>query len=540
MSCDYRKEGTGEWGDAITAQTLTLAFGSSSVTRNYLEWIVAIPWGKHTVDSFSIPSSVKILDEDHFGLQDVKDRILEFLAVGKLRGTVEGKILCFVGPPGVGKTSIAKSIARALERKFYRISVGGLRDVAEIKGHRRTYVGALPGKPIQALKLTQAENPLILIDEIDKIGQGGFQGDPSSALLELLDPEQNSSFNDLYLDLAVDLSKVLFVCTANSLSTIPAPLLDRMEILEISGYVSAEKREIAARYLGPQAKKANGLETADVQIETEAIDELIQSYCRESGVRNLKKKIDQIYRKAAFNIVSKIEASQPQTPPGEAEILSSTPELASELATVPPPAVSSASSSSSPTSSTSSASSASSDPSTTLPTGTPTVHTIKPMDLPTNISLRITSTNLKDYVGPPLHQKDRIYQHSPPPGVSNGLGYTGNGAGALMPIEVTVMPGKGAILTTGKLGDVINESIKIAVSYLRTNAFALGITSKETDVILGGSADQDIHLHMPEGAIGKDGPSAGTAILTALVSLLTKTKVDPDIGEPISSPLAKA
>ncbi|KAL7413995.1 Lon protease C-terminal proteolytic domain-containing protein [Mrakia frigida] len=537
-----------------------------SVLRNYLEWITSIPWGIHTVDSFSIPSSTTILDADHYGLQTVKDRILEFLAVGKLRGTVQGKIICFVGPPGVGKTSIAKSIARALERKFYRISVGGLRDVAEIKGHRRTYVGALPGKPIQALKITGSENPVILIDEIDKVsgGGGGWGGDPLSALLELLDPEQNSSFSDHYLDIPVDLSKVLFVCTANTLSTIPAPLLDRMEVIEISGYVSAEKQVIASRYLSPQAKKASGLETADVVIDESAVDELIQFYCRESGVRNLKKKIEQIYRKAAYNIVTDVESKAPAEAAVEhhpVEVLPGIPEPPlNHLGDVPPPAIpesasTTASSATPPTTSASSSSPAdksvfpnpfadlppppatvepipppSSATPSSLPSGSSTLQAVKPMDIPAGVSLRITSENLKDYVGPAPHQKDRIYSSAPPPGVSNGLGYTGNGAGALMPIEVSVMPGKGAIQTTGKLGDVINESIKIAVSYLRANAFALGITSKETDIILGGSSDQDIHLHMPEGGIGKDGPSAGSAILVALVSLLTKTRVDPDIA----------
>lgn len=366
------------------------------------------------------------------------------------------------------------------------------------------------------------------------------------------------------LDIPVDLSKVLFVCTANTLSTIPAPLLDRMEVIEISGYVSAEKRVIASRYLSPQAKKASGLELADVTIEDSAVDELIQFYCRESGVRNLKKKIDQIYRKAAYNIVTDVEGKatpveEPAKEHQSVEVLPGVPEPSlNSLGDVPAPAVSDESTptASSPVPASASTSDANkplafpkslfeipapaeptptpaptpSADSKTLPSGSTTVQAIKPMDIPAGVSLRVTSANLKDYVGPAPYQKDRIYSSDPPPGVSNGLGYTGNGAGALMPIEVSVMPGKGAIQTTGKLGDVINESIKIAVSYLRTNAFALGITSKETDIILGGSSDQDIHLHMPEGSIGKDGPSAGTAILVALVSLLTKTRVDPDIA----------
>lgn len=273
-----------------------------NVTRNYLDWLTQIPWGQKSVENFGVKNAVSVLDEDHYGLKDVKDRILEFIAVGKLRGTVEGKILCLVGPPGVGKTSIGKSIARALNRQYYRFSVGGLTDVAEIKGHRRTYVGALPGRIIQALKKCQTENPLILIDEVDKIGRG-HQGDPSSALLELLDPEQNNSFLDHYMDVPVDLSKVLFVCTANVTDTIPRPLLDRMELIELSGYVADEKMAIAEKYLAPAARELTGLKDVDVNLERDAIEELIKSYCRESGVRNLKKQIEKVYRKAAFKIV---------------------------------------------------------------------------------------------------------------------------------------------------------------------------------------------------------------------------------------------
>lgn len=273
--------------------TLEQASSEFSVTRNYLDWLTSIPWGQHSTENFSLPHATKVLDEDHYGLKDVKDRILEFLAVGKLRGTVEGKIICLVGPPGVGKTSIGKSVARALDRQFFRFSVGGLTDVAEIKGHRRTYVGAMPGKIVQALKKVQTENPLVLIDEIDKVGKG-YNGDPSSALLEMLDPEQNSAFLDHYLDVPLDLSKILFVCTANMLDTVPAPLLDRMEVIEVSGYVADEKAAIAERYLAPQAKEASGLKDANVTLSPEAIEALIRSYARESGVRNLKKHIEKV------------------------------------------------------------------------------------------------------------------------------------------------------------------------------------------------------------------------------------------------------
>lgn len=343
-----------------------------NVTRNYLDWLTQVPWGQRSRENYNIFHARSILDEDHYGLQDVKDRILEFIAVGKLRGTVEGKILCLAGPPGVGKTSIGKSIARALDREFYRFSVGGLTDVAEIKGHRRTYVGAMPGKVIQALKKVKTENPLILIDEVDKIGRG-HQGDPSSALLELLDPEQNGSFLDHYMDVPVDLSKVLFVCTANVLDTIPGPLLDRMEIIQLSGYVAEEKAAIASKYLAPTAKEASGLQNANVNLTPEAVDTLIKNYCRESGVRNLKKHIDKIFRKAGYQVVQKVsdDSKEPSTTTEDAEER-------------------------------------------------------KPLEVPEDIKLDITAENLKDYVGPPIFQSDRIYER-PPPGVIMGLAWTSMG-----------------------------------------------------------------------------------------------------------------
>lgn len=273
-----------------------------SVTRNYLDWLTLLPWGRFSAESFDIGAAARVLDEDHYGLQDVKDRILEFIAVAKLRGSVAGKILCLVGPPGVGKTSIGRSIARALGRQYFRFSVGGLADVAEIKGHRRTYVGAMPGKLIQALKKVQTGNPLVLIDEIDKLGKGQ-QGDPASALLELLDPEQNAGFLDHYLDVPVDLSKVLFVCTANTTDSIPGPLLDRMEVISLSGYVAQEKMEIARRYLVPAARAGAGLTAAQAPLPDAVLDVLNREYCREAGVRNLKKHIEKLFRKAALRTV---------------------------------------------------------------------------------------------------------------------------------------------------------------------------------------------------------------------------------------------
>ncbi|KAG8749452.1 ATP-dependent Lon protease pim1 [Serendipita sp. 396] len=480
-----------------------------NVTRNYLDWLTQIPWGQHTPENFSIQHAVQVLNEDHYGLKDVKDRILEFLAVGKLRGTVEGKIICFVGPPGVGKTSIGKSIARALNRQFFRFSVGGLTDVAEIKGHRRTYVGALPSKIIQALKRVGTENPLIMIDEVDKIGRG-HNGDPASALLEMLDPEQNTAFLDHYMDVPVDLSRVLFVCTANNLDTIPAPLLDRMEVLEVSGYVSEEKAVIADKYLAPQAKDASGLKNADVTLDAEAIDVLIKYYCRESGVRNLKKHIEKIYRKAALKIVQDLgEDALPEEVANAKQATASTEEPSSSPSVTEPE-------------STTISSTQEGEESKTV-----TTEPRKALDVPETVHVKITTENLKDYVGPPVYHRDRFYVVPPPAGVSTGLGYLGNGSGAVMPIEATSMPGKGGLQLTGKLGEVIRESAQIALSWTKSHAIELGITSSATEQVL---SERDIHVHMPEGSIGKEGPSAGTALLTAFVSLLTKAKVSPEIA----------
>ncbi|WWC88496.1 ATP-dependent protease La [Kwoniella dendrophila CBS 6074] len=480
-----------------------------NVTRNYIDWLTQVPWGVHSPENYDIQHAIKVLDEDHYGLKDVKNRILEFMAVGKLRGSVEGKILCLSGPPGVGKTSIGKSIARALGRQFFRFSVGGLTDVAEIKGHRRTYIGAMPGKPVQALKKVSTENPLILIDEVDKISKA-YNGDPASALLEMLDPEQNKSFLDHYLDVPIDLSRVLFVCTANVLETIPGPLLDRMEVLEVSGYVSAEKMNIAEKYLSPQAKDASGLNDVDITLKPEAIEALIRYYCRESGVRNLKKHIDKIYRKAAFKIVTDLGEEalpEPKEPETTETVESADPDVKPASEHLP--------GDNSPS------------PGEAGSTKHVTTEPRKPLKVPDNVHVTVTPENLRDYVGPPIYHKDRLYTSAPPAGVSTGLGYLGNGSGAVMPIEVTSMPGKGNLQLTGKLGEVIRESAQIALSYVKSNAYNLGITKSDNEVTLN---DKDVHLHMPEGGIGKEGPSAGTAILTAFVSLFTKTKVDPNIA----------
>ncbi|TFK27853.1 ATP-dependent protease La [Coprinopsis marcescibilis] len=515
----------------------------ANVTRNYLDWLVSIPWGVHTPETYSLPTAKAILDEDHYGLQQVKDRILEFLAVGKLRGSVQGKIVCLVGPPGVGKTSVGRSVARCVGRRFVRFSVGGLTDVAEIKGHRRTYVGALPGKIIQSLKRVETENPLVLIDEIDKIGRG-INGDPASALLEMLDPEQNGSFLDHYLDLPVDLSRVLFVCTANTLDTIPAPLLDRMEVLEVSGYVSEEKAQIAQRYLGPQAKEQCGLKDADVDITPEAIDVLIKWYARESGVRNLKKYIEKIYRKAALKIVE--EVGEPVEVPAIAAAAATveTESSTSETTTVEPASTIAPDADPATTPTTSDTATESS----TTATPTTTVER-KPMVIPDSVHVRVTPENLKEYVGPQVYQRDRMFGGTvtrreknkdgngeslverkgrlAPPGVSTGLGYLGNGSGSVMPVEAMSMPGKGSLQLTGKLGEVIRESAQIGLSWVKAHAFELGLTKSESEVFL---TDRDLHVHMPEGAVGKEGPSAGTAILVAFVSLFKGVRVDSDIA----------
>ncbi|KAI6051392.1 lon protease homolog, mitochondrial [Marmota monax] len=412
-----------------------------NVTRNYLDWLTSIPWGKCSKENLDLARAQAVLEEDHYGMEDVKKRILEFIAVSQLRGSTQGKILCFYGPPGVGKTSIARSIARALNREYFRFSVGGMTDVAEIKGHRRTYVGAMPGKIIQCLKKTKTENPLVLIDEVDKIGRG-YQGDPSSALLELLDPEQNANFLDHYLDVPVDLSKVLFICTANVTETIPEPLRDRMEMINVSGYVAQEKLAIAERYLVPQARTLCGLDESKAKLSSDVLTLLIKQYCRESGVRNLQKQVEKVLRKSAYKIVS-----------GEAE------------------------------------------------------------------SVEVTPENLQDFVGKPVFTVERMYDVTPP-GVVMGLAWTAMG-GSTMFIETSLRrpPFKGnkedqdgSLEVTGQLGEVMKESARIAYTFAR--AFLM-----QQDPSNGYLVTSHIHLHVPEGATPKDGPSAGCTIVTALLSL---------------------
>merc|ERR1719445_2952979 len=418
-----------------------------NVTRNYLDWLTTISWGISSKENLDIKKAQGILEEDHYGLEDVKKRILEFIAVSQLKGSVQGKIICLSGPPGVGKTSIAKSIARSLDREFFRFSVGGLSDVAELKGHRRTYVGAMPGKAVQALKKTKTENPLILIDEIDKLGRGW--GDPSAALLEMLDPEQNNAFTDHYLDVPVDLSKVLFLCTANVLDSIPGPLLDRMEIIEISGYVAEEKLAIASKYLVPQIEELTGLNNQHVILTEEALLNLNRSYCRESGVRNLKKHIEKIYRKAAYKVVHDKESN-----------------------------------------------------------------------------LNIDESNLSDYVGQPVFSSEKMYPTTPA-GVALGLAWTSMG-GSTLYIETVSRPqvkeGEGGALeVTGNLGDVMKESVKISGTFARC---FLADMDKTNDYF----SNNKFHLHVPEGATPKDGPSAGVTIVTALLSLARNQPIRRDLA----------
>lgn len=421
-----------------------------NVTRNYLDWLTELPWGVYSKDSLDIGRAEIVLDKMHYGLKDVKERILEFIAVSALRGNVQGKILLLSGPPGVGKTSIGKSVAEALNREFYRFSVGGMGDVAEIKGHRRTYVGAMPGKFVQALKNAKAANPVIMIDEIDKMGRG-WTGDPSSALLEALDPEQNSGFVDHYLDLPVDLSKVLFICTANVLDTIPAPLLDRMQSIPLSGYILEEKMAIADKYLVPVAREEAGLEEKDVTISEDALCSLARDYCREAGVRNLKQHIEKIFRKVALKLV-KIGKSTDEKEKTVSE---------SEA---------------------------------------------KPID--------ITAENLDKYVGKKVFAKDRLYDKTPP-GIATGLAWTSMG-GATLYIETLQIKGGGAttvtLKITGQLGDVMKESAEIALSYTRNYIKQLHPDNQFFE-------ECALHMHVPEGATPKDGPSAGCTMVSSLLSL---------------------
>ena len=413
------------------------------VIRNYLEWMIELPWSKSTEDNLDLTQARQILDEDHYDLEKVKKRILEYLAVRRLKPDIKGPILCFVGPPGTGKTSLGRSIARSLGRKFIRLSLGGVRDEAEIRGHRRTYVGALPGRIIQSLRRAGSNNPVFILDEVDKIG-ADFRGDPSSALLEVLDPEQNNSFSDHYLDVGFDLSKVMFITTANLLDPIPPPLRDRMEVLELVGYTEEEKLGIAFSHLIPRQLEAHGLTAAQLEISPMAIRSIIASYTREAGLRNLEREIAALCRGAAREIA---EGSRNYVAIGEGEV----------------PA----------------------------------------------------------YLGPPKFFREAALDH-PEPGVATGLAWTPTG-GDILFIEVLRMPGSGNLKLTGQLGEVMKESATAALSYIRARAPFLGI---EEDFF----EKSDLHIHVPAGAIPKDGPSAGLAMLCALVSLLSARPLKKDLA----------
>jgi len=416
----------------------------ANVVRNYLEWLSSMPWQVRTDDNFDLKQAEKILDEDHYGLEKIKERIVEYIAVASLKGKLKGPILCLTGPPGVGKTSLAKSVARALGRNFVRISLGGVRDEAEIRGHRRTYIGAMPGKIIQSIKKAKSNNPVLLIDEIDKLYQSNIS-DPSAAMLEVLDPEQNNTFIDHYLDVEYSLSDVLFICTANSVQNITGPLLDRMEVIHLSGYTELEKQHIATQFLAPRQRKFHGLDEKQLRFRKSAIEEITQGYTREAGVRNLEREIGKVCRK----IVTRLVRNKGKK------------------------------------------------------------------------STIVTPKLVHDLLGVPQFQHDKREDKNEI-GVSMGLGVTPMG-GELLLIEVGLMSGSGKVVLTGKLGDVMQESARAAFSYVRSNADYLGI---DPDIF----AKTDLHVHLPEGATPKDGPSAGLPLMMAIISSFTKISVKNNVA----------
>jgi ATP-dependent Lon protease len=416
----------------------------ANIIRTYIEWIIDLPWKKSSTDLLDLVKAAKVLDEDHYGLEKVKERILEFLAVRKLNTETKGPILCFVGPPGVGKTSLGKAVARAMGRKFYRLSLGGMRDEAEIRGHRRTYIGAMPGRILQGLKSAGTCNPVFMMDEIDKIGSD-YRGDPSSALLEVLDPEQNNTFSDHYMNMPFDLSKVMFITTANRTDTIPGPLMDRMEVIEIAGYTQEEKKAIARTYLLPRQAKENGIKLNQVKLDDSIIDLIISSYTEEAGVRNLERELGRICRKLARKIAE--GGKGPYS---------------------------------------------------------------------------ISKNTVEKYLGPPKYLPDAELDTLAQPGLAVGLAWTSVG-GALLHIETSIVPGKGGLMLTGKLGEVMKESAQAALTYCRSRSSWLGVEK-------GYFESRDIHIHVPAGAIPKDGPSAGITMTVALCSAITEQKVRKGIA----------
>ena len=519
-----------------------------NVTRNYLEWLTSIPWGHSSDERLDISQASEVLDHDHHGLEDVKERILEFIAVGQLRGTTQGKIITMVGPPGVGKTSIGQSIARALDRKFFRFSVGGLSDVAEIKGHRRTYVGAMPGKLVQCLKTTGVSNPVVLIDEVDKLGRG-YQGDPASALLELLDPEQNGTFLDHYLDVPVDLSKVLFVCTANVLDTIPGPLLDRMEVVRLSGYIKDEKVQIARTYLEKVAKERSGIGESEASISDSAMNSLIEDYCREAGVRNLQKHLEKVYRKVALKLAKEKgpEASK-QVGDARAKYTAAKKAMEEKEEELRILKIGSKNTSEKKTKEKDlkALEGALSDLKDLVESTEKEVQTVLDSTKIQDAVVVNSGPDLVEYVGQPPFATDRIYDKTPP-GVVTGLAWTSMG-GSTLYIECTAIhqnaevleeeeedsdkknktnksptTSGGTLKTTGQLGDVMRESATIA------HTFAKGFVAQRDP----GNKYFDstkLHLHVPAGSTPKDGPSAGCTMVTAMVSLATNKAVKPNLA----------
>ena len=533
-----------------------------NVTRNYLEWLTSVPWGHSSEERLDIAQAREVLDADHYGLDDVKERILEFIAVGQLRGTTQGKIITMVGPPGVGKTSIGQSIARALDRKFFRFSVGGLSDVAEIKGHRRTYVGAMPGKLVQCLKTTGVNNPVVLIDEVDKLGRG-FQGDPASALLELLDPEQNGAFLDHYLDVPVDLSKVLFVCTANMLDTIPAPLLDRMEVVRLSGYIADEKRAIARTYLEKVAKERSGIGDGEATVSDGAMDALIEDYCREAGVRNLQKHLEKIYRKVALKLATakgpeaskKVGDARARFADAEKAVDTKKEELRKARLAEDSKAAAKAKASA-PGKDHEKKKETSSHVSTleaelvvaeaALATERDGIQAALASTAARDQVVVTAGDDLVEYVGQPPFQTDRIYDTTPP-GVVTGLAWTSMG-GSTLYIECTAIHQNrdkeearddgenartsqsqhgGTLKTTGQLGDVMRESSAIAHTFARRFVFEKAAEGSDAQAFFDANA---LHLHVPAGSTPKDGPSAGCTMVTAMVSLAFGKAVRPNLA----------
>ncbi|AEC01619.1 endopeptidase La [Parasphaerochaeta coccoides] len=469
-----------------------------AITRTYLEIIADLPWNEPKPDNISIENARKILEKDHYGMKDVKERILEYLAVRKLKNDPKGSIICLVGPPGVGKTSVAYSIARALKKKFFRFSVGGMRDEAEIKGHRRTYIGAMPGKIIQGLKQVKTRNPLFLIDEIDKMGVS-FQGDPASALLEVLDPEQNTSFRDNYLDLPFDLSDILFVVTCNTLDTIPRPLLDRMEVIPLSGYTSEEKLAIGKKYLVPKSLKKHGLTQKDVKFPSSILRAIADEYAREAGVRNYEKQLDKINRKVAFELVSNPDWERTRVRHEDAQ---STPERSEGVSQTSGDEEQSVQQENSQR-----------EPVLSENTSRTSDSIIQP--------ITIDRQKLIEYLGQPIFREDELIA-ADRPGTSVGLAWTSMGGDTLL-IESQNLPGKGELKLTGQLGSVMQESANIAYSWLKASSLRHGIDPSWYE-------KNSIHLHLPEGATPKDGPSAGITMTVALYSLVTGQVMAPHMA----------